>query len=476
MAARPSRCPHSRASCSTATSAVSTARSSEPDFFARPPPGPDRRRAHRRTRGVRPRAVLLPAAARRRSRALPPSRAERPRAGAVLEAVREFAGGMQQMRKHLALIEQAPLRPPEAALVPRGGLGVLRRGSALPEQLGDARAAVPRLRRAARLPGELCRIATRSPRSCTRRETLSRTSSPRSRYAVHIRGNRVQGQPVRGRAGHERGDRAHVREVQAGRGQGLSGAASASCADMNHVEAQILELVAKLHPETFSKLEQYCTRHARYLDADDRPLRSRGPVLPRLSRVHRAAEGTRPSRSRYPRVSARSKDVRATETFDLALAVKLAGDGAPVVCNDFHLADPERILVVSGPNNGGKTTFARTFGQLHYLASLGLPVPGSGRAAVPARPDLHPLRAGGGHRRRFAGSSRTSCSASTRSSSRRRGASVLIMNESFGSTTLRDALARRHRGDEADHRARRAVRVRDVRGRAVRARTRARSA
>jgi DNA mismatch repair protein MutS len=144
--------------------------------------------------------------------------------------------------------------------------------------------------------------------------------------------------------------------------------------DMNHIEAQILEFVALLYPEIFSNLDAYCAKNQNYLDATvavfDREVQFYLAYLEHLAAFKHAG-----LQFCYPEVSER-KDIYSSETFDLALAHKLVAESQPVVRNDFYLRGRERIFAVSGPNQGGKTTFARTFGQLHYLASLGCPVPG----------------------------------------------------------------------------------------------------
>jgi hypothetical protein len=147
-------------------------------------------------------------------------------------------------------------------------------------------------------------------------------------------------------------------------------------ADMNHVEAAVLEMVARLFPQPFALIATFVASHAGYLDQAiarfDREIQFYIACREAFGRLEKADLGFC-----YPTVSSGSKAVLARDAFDAALAFKLVREGKAVITNDFRLSGRERIIIVSGPNQGGKTTFARMFGQLHYLARLGCPVPGS---------------------------------------------------------------------------------------------------
>ncbi|MFG1624874.1 hypothetical protein [Kribbella sp. NPDC049227] len=193
-------------------------------------------------------------------------------------------------------------------------------------------------------------------------------------YRLHLKGNRI----TVSRYDAEPDYSAEIEHIFARFKQGAAKdyrIPVTSSPDLNHVEAGILDRVAMLYPDSFAALADFRTRHTGFVDPAvagfDREVQFYLAYLEYLAPLEAAGLPFC-----YPEVS-ESKTIQATSTFDLALADKLVRDGVQVVRNDFALTDPERIIVVTGPNQGGKTTFARTFGQLHHLAALGLPVPGT---------------------------------------------------------------------------------------------------
>jgi DNA mismatch repair protein MutS len=209
-------------------------------------------------------------------------------------------------------------------------------------------------------------------------------------------------------------------------------------ADMDHIEAGVLDLVAQLYPAVFSALDDYCGRHRDYLDRTvavfDREVQFYAAYLDFLARFRKTGLNFC-----YPHVSGRSKDILGRETFDIALANILAPENGPIILNDFYLNDPERIFVVSGPNQGGKTTFARTVGQMHYLASIGCLVPGSD-AQLLLFDQMFTHFERGENLKDLSGKLQDDLTRIHQILQQATGGTVIIMNEIFTSTTLEDAI------------------------------------
>ncbi len=196
------------------------------------------------------------------------------------------------------------------------------------------------------------------------------------RYAVWIRGARVSVGPTDDEADWADDIRAtFARFADPGgerRGVASRGADSAS---LDPVESRILERVALEFPAQFAHLQEFVQAHPTRVD----PLLARFDrevqfYLAWLDLVGPLREAG--LRVELPGVTVESKQEEVWGTFDIALALQLVPQGRPIVPNDLWIHDPERILVVTGPNNGGKTTLARAIGQLHHLAALGCPTQG----------------------------------------------------------------------------------------------------
>jgi DNA mismatch repair protein MutS len=209
-------------------------------------------------------------------------------------------------------------------------------------------------------------------------------------------------------------------------------------ADMNHVEEQVLQYVAKLYPQQFGRLQTFCTQHRRYMDPTiarfDREVAFYLAYVRFMDRVTDSGLGFC-----YPSIAADPGQFGADGAFDAALAIKAFRHDIAVVCNDFHLSGAERIFVITGPNQGGKTTLARTIGQIAYLGALGCPVPAR-RATLPLPDEIYTHFERQETLATLHGKLDNELQRIHDILSTATAGSVIVMNESFSSTTVDDSV------------------------------------
>ena len=201
------------------------------------------------------------------------------------------------------------------------------------------------------------------------------------------------------------------------------------------VENQVLKMAAKLYPAEFKDLRDFI---AAYINIEDTA------ILDFVREIHFYFAWLDMVKTMenigfpfcYPELRGRDEPRFAADAYDLALAIRTL---KPVVPNDFSLTPPEQILVVTGPNQGGKSTFARAFGQVFYLASLGVSVPARQAALPPCDQVLTHFERGEDELKQ-SGKLEEDVLRLKGLLNRATKDSVFVVNEIYSSTTLKDAL------------------------------------
>lgn len=142
--------------------------------------------------------------------------------------------------------------------------------------------------------------------------------------------------------------------------------------DLSDVETEVLRLFLKKHSEYFIRLNEFCRTKSVYWN--ENVLRLVDELSYYLSYSYfedkMIAKGLQ-----FAPVKMGGDTLSARGLYDLALAITNLENDKEIVSNDTDLFDNENFFVLTGPNQGGKTTFARSLGQLVYLTKMGFDAP-----------------------------------------------------------------------------------------------------
>jgi hypothetical protein len=149
---------------------------------------------------------------------------------------------------------------------------------------------------------------------------------------------------------------------------------------LSSLEAAVLNMLKKVHPQVFVELKAYDEKYVNFFNSFISEFELEIQFYIGFCAFRKEMEEM-DFHFCYPEVG--GDDFTITDAYDLALARKNAAQRKPVVFNDCRFNKQERFFVITGPNQGGKTTFARAMGEIIYFGMMGLAVPAKS-AAFPA--------------------------------------------------------------------------------------------
>ncbi|MCA8954328.1 MAG: hypothetical protein KDE27_32770 [Planctomycetes bacterium] len=148
----------------------------------------------------------------------------------------------------------------------------------------------------------------------------------------------------------------------------LSDAQAAENREINVVLADAARALRRLEPEVLAAVE--FVARADLLQAKARLVHDDGFTVPAVERD----AALRLHGARHPLLMQKAPPGGGSGA---------AGKPVPVVPLDVALGDPHHLLVVTGPNTGGKTVVLKTVGLLALMALAGVPLPADEGARVP---------------------------------------------------------------------------------------------
>ncbi|MQS75247.1 MutS-related protein [Companilactobacillus halodurans] len=146
--------------------------------------------------------------------------------------------------------------------------------------------------------------------------------------------------------------------------------------NMNNLQVSIITELVKLYPDQFAEMNQFYQKYATYHDELIEKIVKELTFFLAWQKAELTVEKIGHLAFTLP-ILVKSGSKRIDNSFDFGLALKQFTSTQTIVTNQVEINPKKPFLVISGPNQGGKTTYARMVGQIFYLARLGIAIAGT---------------------------------------------------------------------------------------------------